>query len=223
MNLLNVLVSMPKTIYFNFKVFPFQIAKRLPVFIGYKTILINVHRGAIELTCAPQFGLIKFGHGKGSFGIETNKHSYLKIDKDGKMIFHGKANLSEGISVRCNNGGSVEFGANFAANQNCLISSNTLVKFGDDVLLGWNINVRDSDGHDIYLVNTMVPCNPNKEINIGNHVWICSFANILKGSKIADNSIVGYGSLVTKEFNQSSSILAGVPARVVKNDIIWSK
>ncbi|NRD76944.1 acyltransferase [Bacillus sp. BRMEA1] len=223
MGLLNVLVSLPKTIYFNFKVFPFQVAKKLPVFIGYRTVLMNVHRGSVELTCNPQFGLIKFGHGKGSFGVEVNKHSYLKLDNGCKVVFHGKANLSEGISVRCDNGGIIEFGANFAANQNCFIASNTLVKFGDDVLLGWNINVRDSDGHHIYLQDKTEPFNLNKSISIGNSVWIASYANILKGSKISDNSIVGYGSLVTKEFNESQQILAGVPAKVVKQNITWRK
>ena len=33
---------------------------------------------------------------------------------------------------------------------------------------------------------------------------------------IADNSIVGWGSIVTKEFNEPNVIIAGIPAKIVK-------
>ncbi|EMW5826750.1 hypothetical protein [Enterococcus faecium] len=32
-------------------------------------------------------------------------------------------------------------------------------------------------------------------MHIGNHVWICSYADILKNTEILDNSIVAYRSV----------------------------
>ena len=40
---------------------------------------------------------------------------------------------------------------------------------------------------------------------------------------IADNSIVGWGSIVTKEFNEPNVIIAGIPAKIVKRGINWDR
>lgn len=44
-----------------------------------------------------------------------------------------------------------------------------------------------------------------------------------KCSLISDNSVVGFGSVVTKKFKDSNVILAEVPARVVKCNINWDR
>ena len=44
-----------------------------------------------------------------------------------------------------------------------------------------------------------------------------------KNVKIADNSIVGWGSIVTKEFNEPNVIIAGIPAKIVKRGINWDR
>lgn len=85
---------------------------------------------------------------------------------------------------------------------------------------GWNVNIRDSDGHKILNANGEIT-NLNNSINIGNHVWISSYCDILKGSSIPDNCIVGFRALVTKRFNECNSIIAGSPARIIKQNIKW--
>jgi acetyltransferase-like isoleucine patch superfamily enzyme len=52
-------------------------------------------------------------------------------------------------------------------------------------------------------------------IIIGNNVWIGSNSTILPGVVIGDNSIIGAGSVVTKNV-PSNVIVAGVPAKVIK-------
>lgn len=42
-----------------------------------------------------------------------------------------------------------------------------------------------------------------------------------KGVKIADNIIIGTGAVVTKSCAYSNVIIAGVPARVVKENVNW--
>lgn len=44
-----------------------------------------------------------------------------------------------------------------------------------------------------------------------------------KNTKIPDNSIVGWGSIVTKVFNEPNIILAGIPAKIVKRGINWDR
>jgi maltose O-acetyltransferase len=54
-----------------------------------------------------------------------------------------------------------------------------------------------------------------KPITIGNNVWITSNVTILAGVTIGDNTIIGAGSVVTKDI-PSGVFAAGNPCKVVK-------
>ena len=54
-----------------------------------------------------------------------------------------------------------------------------------------------------------------KPIKIGKHVWVGARCIILKGVTIGDNTIIGAGSVVTRDIGESS-IAVGAPAKVIK-------
>ena len=64
--------------------------------------------------------------------------------------------------------------------------------------------------------------NTAKDIEIQNHVWLGYNVNINKGVIIEENSVVAGHSVVTKSV-PSNSIVAGLPAKVVKTGITWSR
>lgn len=86
-------------------------------------------------------------------------------------------------------------------------------------MLGGNVVVRDSDGHTV-IDGDMVHPNTGK-VSIGSHIWIANNVNVLKGVAIADNTVIGYGSLVVKNALEENSIYAGSPAKLVKQGIKW--
>ena len=47
-------------------------------------------------------------------------------------------------------------------------------------------------------------------------------STILKGVQVADGCVVGAGSLLAKAYSQPNCVLAGVPAREVKQDVDWT-
>ena len=63
--------------------------------------------------------------------------------------------------------------------------------------------------------------NPSKDINIAQHVWIGSKVTITKGAAVAKDSIIGTGSIVTKVFDQPNVVIAGIPAKIVKENVSW--
>lgn len=217
--LIHFLFSLPITVFVNFKVLPFSSAIHLPILIDYRTKFRRLKYGCI-LISNNKFASIKIGWGNGSVGNFTYSKNYIYI-YNGKLIFDGNAQFAMGVTLRCDNGGIIHFGNNFTANQNFTCFSNTNIIFGDDVLCGWNVNVRDSDGHDIYNENEIM--NPNQSIIIGKHCWLSAHVDILKGSKINDGCIVGFRSLVTKKFEDKNAILGGVPAKIIKTNISWKK
>lgn len=87
-------------------------------------------------------------------------------------------------------------------------------------LFSYDIELRTSDGHSI-IDETGRRLNTSKSIHIGNNNWISKNVTLLKGASIGDNNIVGYGSLLTKEYNNDHCIIAGVPAKIIKTNIDW--
>lgn len=95
------------------------------------------------------------------------------------------------------------------------------VVIGDECLFSANIQIRVGDSHSIMDAATGKRINPSKDVVIGNHVWIGNTVNILKGSVIADNSIVGTCSVVTGKLFPSNCIIGGSPAKVLKEGVNW--
>lgn len=218
--ILRIIFSLPKTIIFNFRTFKFSNAIKLPVYVDLNVKVLKTYKNAIVLKQKKirMFG-VKIGIG-GSKAINSRRGLlYLNKKNNAKLFFSGDAKFSSGIVI-FNNHGCTYFGNNFSSNKNCFISSDSKIVFGDDVLLGWDINIRDSDGHKIYYSNKK---NTNNDVIIGNHVWVCSYVDILKGTFIGNDCVVGYRSLVTGIKTEDNCLIAGSPAKCIKNNIKWEK
>lgn len=97
----------------------------------------------------------------------------------------------------------------------------TSLIIGNNCMLSRDISIMTYDGHPIYDIETQVELNKPQSIHIGNNVWIAANASILKGVLINDGSIVGFGSIVTKDVDKDS-IVVGTPAIKIKSNIYWN-
>lgn len=98
---------------------------------------------------------------------------------------------------------------------------NSMIEIGQHCMLSEDIIIRTSDSHPIYDMNIGQRINPARSVFIGDHVWIAARVCILKGCKIGNNSIIGVGSIVTREI-PSNVIAVGNPAKVVKMNVNWN-
>ena len=100
---------------------------------------------------------------------------------------------------------------------------NSKIEIGDDCMFSKNITIRVCDGHKIKNIQTNECINEDQDIKIGNHVWLSQNVTVLKGSEIPSNTVVGYNAVVTKKFDEENTILAGLPAKVVKKEVNWER
>lgn len=103
-----------------------------------------------------------------------------------------------------------------------IVAQHADIHIGRDCMFSNNIHIRSSDSHPIYDNDTEELINKDKEVNIGNHVWLAANCKILKGVTINDGAVIGAHSVVTKEV-LPNTIVAGNPARTVKNNITWER
>lgn len=143
--------------------------------------------------------------------IITGNNNHLIMENSARFLGPSKV-IMEGNS-------SIHFGKNCGIRGVEICAKDGIIEIGELTMTSYGIVIRNHDSHKVLDLEGNV-LNPAKDIKIGKHVWIAQNASILKGVQIGDNSIIGFGSVVTKGCS-SGCILAGNPAKVVKENISW--
>lgn len=213
--ILKILLSLPRTICFNFRYLPLSTAIKLPIWLAPNVRITSIKKGEIILNGDARPFLIRIGFHEAD-GVDTcSAHTIIHVKKGGKLIFDEDAHIGQGAILTVNESGTLTLGRNFAISGTTSIICSKAIAFGEDVQLSWNSLIMDSDAHQIFDESGKW-INPPKAISIGNKVWIASNTTILKGVRIADNVIVSANSLVNKSCEESNVILGGQPAKILK-------
>lgn len=100
-------------------------------------------------------------------------------------------------------------------------SSSSLL-IGEGCMFSFDVEIACTDTHAITDFDDNL-INVGREIQIGSNVWVCKEVKILKNTKIPDNCIVAQNSIVTKNFDKENCVIAGNPAKIVKENIKWHR
>ena len=117
-------------------------------------------------------------------------------------------------SFYCDYGYNIEIGNNFYINHNCVILDCAKVTFGDNVFIGPNCGFYTAT-HPINAEERNSGIESAKPISIGNNVWIGGNVTVLPGVEIGDNTVIGAGSVVTKNIPKNV-VAVGNPCRIIK-------
>ncbi|MCU7204084.1 hypothetical protein [Turicibacter sp. TA25] len=208
----------PKSLYFNLVVLPFDQAIKLPIRVKWNVRLFKITKNCIEINSKVKTNMITIGF-RGSIFVPEKK-SLIEIQRGGKIIFNGACNIAEGMNISVLNGGTLELGENFYANRNLQIQCVKKIKIDNESLLGWNISIRDTDGH--LIKENGISKKISDDIYIAKKVWIASDTTILKGTELANGTIVACNSLVSGlKINNTNCLIAGIPAKVKKENMLW--
>jgi acetyltransferase-like isoleucine patch superfamily enzyme len=147
----------------------------------------------------------------------------IHFDCDGGRCTIGAESRYKG-SIRIGLGSKVEIGTKLTVTGACYITTaeRATVVIGDDCMFASHNEIRADDAHPIFDLHTGARINRSRSIRVGNHVWLATEVVLLGGSSIGDGSVIGYRSLV-KSAIPENSIAAGLPARVVRRDIVWER
>lgn len=215
------ILSIPKSLYVNFKLMPFREAIKMPIFVRYnchiKALkgLISVNRGGVKTA------MLQIGFGNVGVFDKTYQRSMLQIE--GKIELNGKACFGHGSRICVTKNGTLTIGKNFVNTAMMTLICDETIIFGDNVTTSWNTLVMDTDWHAIKntLTNEIRLC--KKPIHIEDKVWLCTRSVVLKGSQISEGCIVGANAVVSGKFTTPNTLIAGNPAKEIKHNLTMDR
>ena len=116
--------------------------------------------------------------------------------------------------LHANWGRNTHLGNNVYANFNLTLVDDTDIYIGDAVMIGPNVTIATA-GHPVDPELRRKVAQFNIPVRIGNNVWIGAGAVILPGVTIGDDSVIGAGSIVTKDI-PAGVVAVGNPCRVLR-------
>lgn len=169
----------------------------------FYSILSNIKINAIKLQPVLVSGKGKIKIGKSvTFGVKESPYYY-----SGYVYLEARREESY-----------IEIGDNcFINNSATIISDGKKIVIGSNCLIGTNLQIIDSDFHDLASDCRFGGKNiVRKDVLIDENVFIGNNVTILKGVIIGKNSVIGNNSVVAKSIPENV-IAAGNPAKVIKN------
>lgn len=203
----------PKTLYKSFTAY--RQANRGPNCQPLRAFQID---GKTKLTIQKSAQIINKGYI--SMGLDpkdfypSTKPCTLELRENSKLLV-GTAFIGRGVTIQVQKNASLEMGTKVYINSNVTIICSNNIKIGDDTAIGWETEICDTDYHRAGKDSVITA-----PIEIGSHVLIGRHAMIMKGVKIGDGSVVAAGSIVTRDV-PSKCLVAGIPARVIKQNVEW--
>ena len=168
----------------------------------HKTARINLNNGHLALN--------RYITKRDPFigNIEMYENSEINVQKT--FFFHSGCDIMVFKNAKLNLGSGY-------INRYAKIRCYSAITVGYGVAISENVTIWDSDVHSIDGKEQLM----TQPITIGNKVWIGTNVTILKGVTIGDGAIIAAGSVVSKDV-PANCLAAGVPAKVVRENIAWN-
>ena len=115
----------------------------------------------------------------------------------------------------CDYGTNIKLGEKVFFNFNCVVLDVALVTIGSRTIFGPNVQIYTAT-HPLHYLERASGLESGKPISIGDDVWVGGSAVICPGVKIGNRSIIGAGSVVTKDI-PDDVIAAGNPCRIIRH------
>ena len=146
--------------------------------------------------------------------IKNKMPGSIFIEDDSKFIVDSFVCYA-GSRITIKKGAELTLGTGYMNYESVITCANS-ISIGNDVCIAERVSIRDSNDH-IILNNFS---KSNKSIVIGNHVWIGMNSIILPGVTIGDGAVIAAGAVVKNDV-PPRSLVGGVPARIIREDIDW--
>uniref|UniRef100_UPI00404B466B acyltransferase n=1 Tax=Flavobacterium sp. TaxID=239 RepID=UPI00404B466B len=209
-------VNWTKTIYFNFKKFPFEIAKKLPFFFYGKITFTDIS-GKIQINHEIKTGMIAFGK---TFVKNKANMKISEVSIAGTLTFDGFAQFGKDCFLSVGKNGVLKFGKMTTIGNNSKIVCEAHMNIGDYVQFGPECYVVDSNFHPMIDTISREKFKMEAAVNIGTHNFFITKVSIMPGTRTPDYCTVAIHSLLNKDYTSwgENILMGGIPAKLLRQN-----
>lgn len=205
-----------KTLYFNYKKFPFSTACKLPVFF-YGRVKFQDISGEIVIDASIKKGMIGFGQ---SYEKNTVHKGIAELAIRGKVVFKGAAQFGKDYFICVEKDAYAEFGHMSAmATEGKLICVQSII-LGEYTRIASEVRITDTDFHQMVNTQTGEKYPVSAPIIIGRFNYFSNRVSVFKGTITPDYCTVASNSLCTKDYRDlgENILIGGIPAKLLKTN-----
>ena len=169
-------------------------------------VIVNGNENSIELL------------GRSSF----NKFTITVVGSNNTIRIEKGVSLVGNVLIRGDGNALLIKESTSFQNTSINIQEGTKVEIGKDCMFASGVQLRTTDSHSILDFDGN-RINAAKDILIGDRCWVGAEVFILKGAVLANCTVVGLRSVVTGKFRKENTIIAGLPATIIREDVQWDR
>lgn len=209
-------VNWVKTLYFNFKKFPLNIAVKLPV-VFYGRVKFQSIKGEIIINTSVKRAMIGFGD---PYEMNTVSIGLAEIMLEGRVIFNGKVQFGKDNFLYVKKGAVLEMGHKSSIGSRGKIICTESITFGNYARIGSESQVIDTNFHEMINTETNEIYNLTAPIVLGDYNFVSNRVTILSKTRTPNYCTIASNSLCRKDYSVlgENVLIGGIPAKLLKKN-----
>lgn len=209
-------VNWYKTLYFNFKKFPFSIAMKLPVFFFGKVKFSDIS-GEIKIEAPITAAMIAFGH---KFEKWSRHKGIAELSLIGKIVFKGYFHVGKDYLIYIGKDAYCEIGNMSAFGSDVKMICTSEIRIGNWTGVGYESQLLDTNSHPMVNTKTGMQYPMVGAIELGDYNAISNRVSIMPNTKTPNNCVIASNSVCSKNYKDLGScvLIGGIPAKLIKEN-----
>lgn len=208
-------ISFWKCLYYNYLSKNIERRDRARIVL-YKNAMLDLGKGSKIILYGNkdlQIGYNKLKGSKSETHVRLNKNAVWNAYHGGILFYNTVLEVKRDAVF---NSGF------FSANGGSVIIAAKSITFGEDVMIGRNVIVYDSDFHQLKNAHGDI-INPAEPVVIEDHVWLTSNITVLSGVRIGKDSLIASTTVVSKDVPPHCIVAGNSLGRVIRDEVNWDR
>ncbi len=210
-------VNWIKTLYFNFKMLPFKIAVKLPIYF-YGSVKFTSLRGNVIIEASIKRGMVGFGQ---AYEMRKRSKGISEFYLEGDLVFKGYAQFGKDYFIYVSKNAYSEFGNMSSLGSNGKLICTDKIVLGNFARIGSESQIIDTTFHQ--MINTE---NGNKypmttPVYIGSFNYISNRVSIMSKTRTPDFCTIASNSVCNSDYTHwgENILIGGIPSKLIKENI----
>lgn len=210
-------VNWIKTVYFNYKKFPYAIARKLPVFF-YGSVKFTSITGDLRIEAPIKRAMVGFGQ---PYEFITRSKGISELYLRGTFVFKGHVQFGKDYIIHIDENAYCEFGHLASLASSGKIICKEKIVLGKYARIGSESQLIDTNFHQMIDTKTGEKFKMTAPIELGEYNFISNRVTIMQKTITPNYCTIASNSLVNKDFTRfgENILIGGIPAKLLKENI----